>query len=115
MLGVVIANGDKQLVIDLPASLASMQAELASIEITTPIESIPLSNEEGAQIRVKVYARAMPYYRMVLHVCSDVFMEKSKRKPAPRVFSQSGQSIFSVLSGPKYSLIGIELQNGANP
>ena len=56
MLGVVIANGDKQLVIDLPASLAAMQAELASIEITTPIESIPLSNEEGAQIRVKLYA-----------------------------------------------------------
>lgn len=56
MLGVVIANGDKQLVIDLPASLAAMQAELASVDITVPIESVLLSDEEGEKIRIKLYA-----------------------------------------------------------
>ena len=56
MLGVVIANGDKQLVIDLPASSAAMQAELASIDITVPIESVLLSDEEGEKIRIKLYA-----------------------------------------------------------
>ena len=56
MLGVVIAKGDKQLVIDLPASSAAMQAELASIDITVPIESVLLSDEEGEKIRIKLYA-----------------------------------------------------------
>ena len=44
MLGVVIANGDKQLVIDLPTSSAAMQSELASLDITVPIESVLLSD-----------------------------------------------------------------------
>ena len=56
MLGAVIRNGNHTLVVDLPTGMMDLQAKLSSIGIQETSDKIKLSDEDGDQIRVKLYA-----------------------------------------------------------
>ena len=56
MLGAVIYNGSNTAVIDLPAPSLDLESKLHSIDILKPADQLHLSDEEGEQIRVKLYA-----------------------------------------------------------
>ena len=56
MIGAVIYNGNNTLVADLPAPSLDLENKLHSIGIIEPAEKLRLSDEEGDQIRIKLYA-----------------------------------------------------------
>jgi hypothetical protein len=56
MLGAVIRNGNNTLVVELPTGTMDLQTKLSSIGITQTADRIPISDEDGDQIRVKLYA-----------------------------------------------------------
>ena len=56
MLGAVIYNGSSTAVIDLPAPSLDLESKLHSIGIIESAEKLPLKDEEGDQIRIKLYA-----------------------------------------------------------
>ena len=56
MLGAVIYNGSSTAVIDLPAPSLDLESKLHSIDILKPADQLHLSDEEGEQIRIKLYA-----------------------------------------------------------
>lgn len=56
MLGAVIRKGNNTLVADLPAGMMDLQTKLSSIGIQQTSDKIELSDEDGDQIRVKLYA-----------------------------------------------------------
>ena len=56
MIGAVIYNGSNTLVADLPALSLDLENKLHSIGIIEPAEKLPLKDEEGDQIRIKLYA-----------------------------------------------------------
>ena len=56
MIGAVIYNGSNALVADLPAPSLDLENKLHSIGIIEPAEKLPLKDEEGDQIRIKLYA-----------------------------------------------------------
>ena len=56
MLGAVIRNGNNTLVAELPTGTMDLQTKLSSIGITQTADRIPISDEDGDQIRVKLYA-----------------------------------------------------------
>ena len=56
MIGAVIYNGSNTLVADLPAPSLDLENKLHSIGIIEPAEKLPLKDEEGDQIRIKLYA-----------------------------------------------------------
>lgn len=56
MIGAVIYNGSNTLVADLPAPSLDLESKLHSIGIIGPAEKLPLKDEEGDQIRIKLYA-----------------------------------------------------------
>ena len=58
MLGAVIYNGSNTLVVELPTGSTDLQTKLNSIGITQTADRILLSDEDGNQIRVKLYASA---------------------------------------------------------
>ena len=57
MIGAVICNGSNTMVIDLPTESLNLESKLLSIGIIEPAEKLLLSDEEGDQIRIKLYAR----------------------------------------------------------
>lgn len=56
MLGAVIRNGNNTLVVELPTGTMDLQLKLSSIGIDVPADRIQISDEDGDQIRVKLYA-----------------------------------------------------------
>ena len=56
MIGAVICNGSNTMVIDLPTESLNLESKLLSIGIIEPAEKLLLSDEEGDQIRIKLYA-----------------------------------------------------------
>ena len=56
MIGAVICNGSNTMVIDLPTESLNLESKLLSIGIIEPAEKLLLSEEEGGQIRIKLYA-----------------------------------------------------------
>ena len=56
MLGAVIRNGNNTLVAELPTGTMDLQTKLSSIGIDVPADRIRISDEDGDQIRVKLYA-----------------------------------------------------------
>ena len=56
MLGAVIRNGNNTLVVELPTGTMDLQLKLSSIGIDVPADRIRISDEDGDQIRVKLYA-----------------------------------------------------------
>ena len=56
MLGAVIYNGSNTAVIDLPVPSLDLESKLHSIDILKPADQLHLSDEEGDQIRIKLYA-----------------------------------------------------------
>jgi hypothetical protein len=56
MLGTVIRNGNNTLVVELPTGTMDLQTKLSSIGITQTADRIPISDEDGDQIRLKLYA-----------------------------------------------------------
>ena len=56
MIGAVICNGSNTMVIDLPTESLNLESKLLSIGIIEPAEKLLLSEEEGDQIRIKLYA-----------------------------------------------------------
>lgn len=56
MLGAVIRNGNNTLVVELPTGTMDLQLKLSSIGIDVSADRIRISDEDGDQIRVKLYA-----------------------------------------------------------
>jgi hypothetical protein len=56
MIGAVIYNGSNAMVADLPAPSLDLESKLHSIDIIDPADKLPLKDEEGDQIRIKLYA-----------------------------------------------------------
>ena len=56
MLGAVIRNGNNTLVVELPTGTMDLQTKLSSVGITQTADRIPISDEDGDQVRVKLYA-----------------------------------------------------------
>ena len=56
MIGAVICNGSNTMVIDLPTESLNLESKRLSIGIIEPAEKLLLSDEEGDQIRIKLYA-----------------------------------------------------------
>ena len=56
MMGAVIRNGDNTLVVELPTGTMDLQLKLHSIGIAFPADAIPISDEDGDALRVKLYA-----------------------------------------------------------
>ena len=56
MLGAVIYNGNNTLVVELPTGIWDLQLKLRSVGIELPPDRVQLSDEEGEQLRVKLYA-----------------------------------------------------------
>ena len=56
MLGAVIRNGNNTLVVELPTGTMDLQTKLSSIGITQTADRISISDEDGDQVRVKLYA-----------------------------------------------------------
>ena len=56
MLGAVIRNGNNTLVVELPTGTMDLQTKLSSIGVQKTADCIPISDEDGDQIRVKLYA-----------------------------------------------------------
>ena len=56
MLEAIILNGDHTLVCDLPHDPLELQNKLNSIGISLTADRLPLADEDGAMIRVKLFA-----------------------------------------------------------
>ena len=56
MLGAVICYGNNTLVAELPTGTMDLQTKLSSIGVQKTADCIPISDEDGDQIRVKLYA-----------------------------------------------------------
>ena len=56
MMGAVIRNGDNTLVVELPTGGMDLQLKLHSIGIFIPAGAIPITDEEGHTLRVKLFA-----------------------------------------------------------
>ena len=56
MLGAVIYNGNNTLVVELPTGIWDLQLKLRSVGVSIPPDRVLISDEDGNQLRVKLYA-----------------------------------------------------------
>lgn len=95
MLGAVIRNGNHTLVVELPTGTMDLQLKLSSIGIDVPADRILLSDEEGDQIRVKLYASSPEEAHLLslltadrslsdANICCEM-LQRAEHKSLPRL------------------------------
>ncbi|MBR4656613.1 MAG: antirestriction protein ArdA [Oscillospiraceae bacterium] len=95
MLGAVICNGSNTMVADLPAPSLDLESKLHSIGIIEPADKLPLKDEEGDQIRIKLYATSPEEAHLLFLLTPDrnlmeanlaaEMLQKAEREVQPRL------------------------------
>lgn len=95
MIGAVICNGSNTMVADLPAPSLDLENKLHSIGIIEPAEKLRLSDEEGDQIRIKLYATSPEEAHLLSLLTPDrnlmeanlaaEMLQKAEREVQPRL------------------------------
>ena len=95
MIGAVIYNGNNTMVADLPALSLDLENKLHSIGIIEPAEELRLSDEEGDQIRIKLYATSPEEAHLLSLLTPDrnlmeanlaaEMLQKAEREVQPRL------------------------------
>jgi len=97
MLGAVIRNGNNTLVVELPTGTMDLQLKLSSIGIDVPADRIRISDEDGDQIRVKLYASSPEEAHLLslltaerslsdANLCCEM-LQRAEQKSLPRLKS----------------------------
>ena len=95
MIGAVICNGSNTMVADLPAPSLDLENKHHSIGIIEPAEELRLSDEEGDQIRIKLYATSPEEAHLLSLLTPDrnlmeanlaaEMLQKAEREVQPRL------------------------------